>query len=47
MGANAIGAADLRLDYKLPPGTYYVFPTRSTDPDLFKQGLVITVREGK
>ena len=36
---------NLTLDYKLAPGVYYVFPRRGTDPTLFKQGLMITVRE--
>jgi hypothetical protein len=36
---------DLTRDYKLAPGVYYVFPMRGTDPALFKQGLMITVRE--
>jgi hypothetical protein len=36
---------NLTLDYKLAPGVYYVFPERGIDPALFKQGLMITVRE--
>jgi hypothetical protein len=43
----AAHADNFTLDYNLPPGTYYVFPGRGTDPALFKQGLVITVREPK
>jgi len=35
----------LRLDHELKPGVYYVFPRSGTDPALFKQGLVITVRQ--
>ena len=35
------------LDYKLQPGTYYVFPTRDTDPTIFKQGLMIKILEPK
>lgn len=38
------GEIGLKLDYKLAPGVYYVFPIRGTDPALFKRGLVITVR---
>lgn len=37
--------SNFTLDYNLAPGVYYVFPTRGTDPSLFKQGLMITVRE--
>jgi hypothetical protein len=36
---------NLILDYKLAPGAYYVFPERGTDPEPFKQGLMITVCE--
>jgi len=36
---------NLTVDYKLAPGVYYVFPVRGTDPALFRQGLMITVRE--
>ena len=36
---------NLTLDYKLAPGVYYVFPERGTNPALYKQGLMITVRE--
>jgi hypothetical protein len=38
------GESGLKLDYKLDPGVYYVFPVSGTDPALFKQGLMITVR---
>lgn len=33
------------LDYKLPPGVYYVFPVRGVDPALYRQGLKITVHQ--
>jgi len=36
---------NITLDHKLKPGVSYVLPTRGTDPLLFKQGLMITVRE--
>jgi hypothetical protein len=36
---------NLTLDYKLPPGVYYLFPKNGTDPTLFKQGFIITVRK--
>jgi hypothetical protein len=38
-------ADNLTLDYKLAPGVYYLFPGHGTDPALFKQGFMISVRE--
>jgi len=39
------GFPALTLDYNLSPGRYYIFPVRGTDPALFQQRLMITVRE--
>ena len=36
---------NMTLDYNLAPGVYYLFAGRGTDPALYKQGLMITVRE--
>jgi hypothetical protein len=44
-GPRAAGEVNLVLDHNLPPGLYYVFPIRGVDPALFKQGLMIKVRE--